>query len=135
MDQIVNVLQCTATTAAGLGNFTAIGNGSLLAADTTLATLNSEITGDGLARVFDTLGTYTATTTTGTDAVQRITNQFTYTGSQSDNVISQAGLFNSTSGADAAFALKNFPSNVTMNNGDQLTVKWDISISGSDAVS
>jgi len=42
--------QCTATTAAGLGNFTAIaiGNGSLLAADTTLDTLNSEITGDGL---------------------------------------------------------------------------------------
>jgi len=44
-------------------------------------------------------------------------------------------LFNSTSGADAAFALKNFPSNVTMNNGDQLTVNWDITISGSDAVS
>jgi len=129
--------QCTATTAAGLGNFTAIaiGNGTLLAADTTATGLNSEITGDGLARVFGTLGTYTATTTTGTDAVQRITHQFTYSGSQSGNVISQAGLFNSTSGADAAFALKNFPSNVTMNNGDQLTVNWDITISGSDAVS
>ena len=129
--------ECPAGTAAGLGNFTAIaiGNGTLLAADTTANSLNSEITGDGLERVFGTLGTYTATSGSGTDAVQRITNQFTYTGSQANNVISQAGLFNSTSGADTAFALKNFPSNVTMNNGDQLTVNWDITISGSDTTS
>lgn len=130
--------ECNATSPTNLGTFTAIavGNGSLLAADTTATSLNSEITGDGLARVFGSLGTYTATSGTGTDATQRITNQFTYTGSQAGNVISQAGLFNSTSvGTDTAFALKNFPANVTMNNGDQLTVNWDITISGSDAVS
>ena len=130
--------ECNAASATGLGTFRAIavGNGSLLAADTTANALNSEITGDGLERVLGSLGTYTATSGTGTDATQRITNQFTYTGSQAGNVISQAGLFNSTTvGTDIAFALKNFPSNVTMNNGDQLTVNWDITISGSDAVS
>lgn len=130
--------ECPAATKTDIGNYTTIGigNGSLLAADTTAQALNSEITGDGLARALGTLGTYTATSGTGTDATQRITKQFTYTGSQSGNVISQAGLFNSTTiSSDSTFALKNFPSNVTMNNGDQLTVNWDITVSGSDAVS
>lgn len=129
--------ECNAASPTGLGTFRAIavGNGTALAADTTATELNSEITGDGLERVLGTLDTYTATSGTGTDATQRITNQFTYSGSPG-NEINQAGLFNSTTvGTDTAFALKNFPSTVTMNPGDQLTVNWDITISGSDAVS
>jgi len=134
---------CTAQTAGALGKFTAIGigNGSLLAGTTLNTALNGETTatangGDGLLRAFGTLGGFTNSTNDSDPAIQRITHQFTYNGSQSGNVISQAGLFNQTTVlGTGVFALKNFPSNVTMNNGDQLTVNWDITIDGSDAIS
>ena len=132
---------CTAGTAAALGKYTVIGisNGSALA-DTTLNTaLPAEITGDDLEAVAGTLGTFTNSTADSDPAIQRISNQFTYdsAASQTGNTINAAGLFNQTSiGADrGVFALKNFPSSVTMNPGDQLTVNWDITIDGSDDIS
>jgi len=47
-----------------------------------------------------------------------------------------AGLFNSTTAGATSetFALKNFPSPVPMQNGDQLTVNWDISVVGGGAL-
>jgi len=133
---------CTAGTASGLGKYTVIGisNGSALAATTANTVLPAEITvGDGLNAVAGSLDTFTNSTGNSDPAVQRITNQFTYssTASQTGNVINAAGLFNQTElGADrGVFAMKNFPSSVTMNPGDQLTVNWDITIDGSDAVS
>lgn len=133
---------CTAGDAAGLGKYTVIGlsNGSALA-DTTLNTvLPDEITvGDGLNAVAGSLDTFTNSTADSDPAIQRITNQFTYSSSasQTGNVINAAGLFNQTGlGADrGVFAMKNFPSSVTMNPGDQLTVNWDITIDGSDDIS
>ncbi|MCV0365639.1 MAG: hypothetical protein K5798_00035 [Nitrosopumilus sp.] len=132
---------CTAGTADGLGKYTVIGisNGSSLAATTANTVLPAEITvGDGLNAVAGTLGTFTNSTANSDPAVQRISNQFTYDSgaSQTGNQINAAGLFNQTAtGADrGVFALKNFPSTVTMNPGDQLTVNWDITIDGSDAV-
>ncbi|MCV0410646.1 hypothetical protein [Nitrosopumilus sp.] len=133
---------CTAATASGLGKYTVIGisNGSALAATTANTVLPAEITvGDGLNAVTGTVGTFTNSTADSDPAVQRISNQFTYSASatQTGNIINAAGLFNQTAlGADrGVFALKNFPSSVTMNPGDQLTVNWDITIDGSDAVS
>ncbi|KAF6248195.1 hypothetical protein C6990_01805 [Nitrosopumilus sp. b3] len=133
---------CTAGTASALGKYTVIGisNGSALV-DTTLNTvLPAEITvGDGLNAVAGSLGTFTNSTADSDPAIQRITNQFTYSSSatQTGNTINAAGLFNQTGlGADrGVFALKNFPSSVTMNPGDQLTVNWDITIDGSDDIS
>ena len=122
--------------ATGIGNFTAIavGNGTLLDTNRALAALTGEVTGDGLQRKFGTLGTWTPSSNSTAGALQRITASFTYTGTQTSNPINQAGLFNSTSGADFAFALKNFPSTVSMNPNDSLTVNWDITISGTDPV-
>lgn len=133
---------CTAGDASGLGKYTVIGlsNGSSLASGTANTLLPAEITvGDGLNAVAGTLGTFTNSTADSDPAVQRIQNVFTYSSSatQTGNQINAAGLFNQTAtGADrGVFALKNFPTAVTMNPGDQLTVNWDITIDGSDAVS
>jgi len=132
---------CTAPNAAGLGKYTVIGisNGSALAATTLNTVLPAEITvGDGLNAVAGTLGTFTNSTANSDPAIQRISTQFTYSASatQTANPINAAGLFNQTGlGADrGVFALKNFPSSVSMNPGDQLTVNWDITIDGSDGV-
>ena len=132
---------CTAGTATALGKYTVIGisNGSALAATTANTVLPAEITvGDGLNAVAGSLSTFTNSSANSDPAVQRITTQFTYSSSatQTANPINSAGLFNQTAlGADrGVFALKNFPSSVSMNPGDQLTVNWDITIDGSDAV-
>lgn len=133
---------CTAATATSLGKYTVIGisNGSALADTTANTVLPAEITvGDGLNAVTGTLGTFTNSTADSDPAVQRISNQFEYSGTatQTGNIINAAGLFNQTAlGADrGVFALKSFPSAVTMNPGDQLTVNWDITIDGSDDIS
>jgi len=132
---------CDAATAGVLGKYTVIGlgNGTALAKNTALTDLSGEILasggngGDGLSRTTGTLDPITAATTNATSATQRIFAVFSYNGSLANNAINQAGLFNSTSpSTDSTFALKNFPSAVSMNNGDQLTVNWDITISGSN---
>ena len=134
---------CTSGTASALGKYTVIGisNASQTLADTTKNTvLPGEITvGDGLNAVAGELSTFTNSTNDSDPAIQRIFNQFTYSASASEtgNTIRAAGLFNQTTlGADrGVFALKNFPSAVSMNPGDQLTVNWDITIDGSDDIS
>lgn len=125
---------CTDTTP---GPYTVIGlgNGTALAGSTSQLLLNGETTGDGLQRATGSLGAFTNATADSAPAIQRITNVFTYSGSQAANPINQAGLFNTTSGTTSTFALKNFPSAVSMNSGDQLTVNWDITIDGTDGYS
>jgi len=129
---------CTSANAAALGKYTVIGvgNGSALAATTLNTVLNGESVGDGLTAATGTLGAFGNSTANSDPASQNINFQFAYIGSQASNPISQAGLFNSTTiGADrGVFALKNFPSIVTMNSGDLLTVNWDITIDGSDDI-
>jgi len=103
--------------------------------------LTSEIeSGDGLTRADGALTGESqleaATGVTGDVSKTLITAEFTYTGTQTGNPVQAAGLFNSTTVAnDSVFALKNFPSVVNMNNGDKLTVNWEISISGTDSTS
>ncbi len=146
---------CTATLLFGINNTScahydgnigkyrviAVSNGTALVADNTQTSFSGELNGtnngDGMERANGAITNITPATGTSADTSDvRIFKQFTYTGSQAGNVIRAAGLFNSTDLAeDSVFALKNFPSAVTMNNGDQLTVNWDISISGSDAIS
>jgi hypothetical protein len=125
---------CTDTT-PGPYNVIGLGNGTALSGSTSQLLVNGETTGDGLARVTGTLGTFTNATADSAPAVQRISTVFTYSGSQASNPINQAGLFNTTSGTTSTFALKNFPSTVNMNSGDQLTVNWDITIDGTDTYS
>ncbi len=99
-------------------------------------TLAGEITsGLGLDRSAAT--SVTATTTAGganPDNVARIANTFTYTGGPAQGV-SGAGLFNQTAIGGAIFAAKDFPSGVTLQTNDQLTVNWDITISGTETFS
>ncbi len=102
--------------------------------------MTNEITeiGNGVERavgtVSQTVGVSGFTNATANEAsvTQRISNQFTYTGSESANVIREAELFNETAGGLGVFAMKNFPSQVSLNNGDQLTVNRDIIISSTD---
>lgn len=125
---------CTDTT-PGPYNVIGLGNGTALSGSTSQIALNGETTGDGLQRATASLGTFTNATADSAPAIQRLTKIFTYSGSQTSNPINQAGLFNTTSGTTSTFALKNFPSAVSMNSGDQLTVNWDITIDGSDGYS
>ena len=121
----------------------AISNGTAFASGNTQTFFSSEMNStsnaEGMDRATGT-ATFTAPATTGTgdSADVRISKQFTYDGSQASNVMTAAGLFNSTvfndDTNDSVFAMKNFPSSVTMNPGDQLTVNWDISIAGTDAI-
>lgn len=95
--------------------------------------LTGELTGNGLDRV--SASSVTATTEAAGAAgvnVARITNTFTYTGGPAQGVIG-AGLFNQTTLVGSAiFAAKDFPSSVTLNTSDQLTVNWDITTSGTE---
>ena len=120
-------------TVIGLGNTTSLGGG------TEIDSLPSEITGAtayGLERKSGTVGTFTNATAHSSTATQRISATFTWNGGDTNTVLN-AGLFNSTTAGATSetFALKNFPSSVPMQNGDQLTVNWDISIDGTDAYS
>ncbi len=99
-----------------------------------ILTLPTELTADGLARA---AGTVTSTTTAAGAAgtnVARIANTFTYSGG-SAQAVAAAGLFNQTAIGGAIFAAKDFPSSVTLNTNDQLTVNWDITISGTELFS
>ena len=113
------------------GTFTniALKAASLGAPGQDILTLPTELTADGLARA---AGTVTSTTTAAGAAgtnVATISNTFTYTGGPAQGVAA-AGLFNQTALAGSAiFAAKDFPSSVTLNTNDQLTVNLDITTS------
>jgi len=134
---------CGAASSSGLGKYTFIGLGNTtsLSGGTEIKTLPSEVVDSpvlGLERKAGTLGTFTNATASGASATQRISATFTWNGASTNTVLA-AGLFNTTYSATPAnyetFALKNFPSSVAMNPGDQLTVNWDISISGTNPYS
>jgi len=127
----------------GYYNVIALGNGTAFVTDDNTKTgLTAEITGNGLARSDGTnvvsMQGSGATGATGGSAVTRIQNTFTYSTATAtnSNTITNAGLFNSTTpSAVGVFALKALPgSGVTMNPGDQLTVNWDITLTGSDDI-
>ena len=130
---------CDAGSATGLGKYTVIGLGNTtsLAGSTTIKALPTEINDNGITRTTGTLGTFTNATANGASATQRISATFTWNGGTTNTVLA-AGLFNSTSTTLAeyeTFALKNFPNSVVLSTGDQLTVNWDISISGTNPFS
>ncbi len=72
-------------------------------------------------------GTITWTNSTGGSfQTTLISAQFTNTGAT--EVVNEAGLFNGTAGANTSmFAGNNF-SNVTLNNGDDITINWTFEI-------
>lgn len=126
-------------TTPGYYNVIALGNGTAFSSDdNTLTALNTEITGNGLARTDGTnvvSQQQAATGTTAGSSITRISNTYTYSSATASNTITNAGLFNSTSAPSGVFALKALPgSGVTMNVGDQLTVNWDITLTGSDDI-
>jgi len=142
-DTTANADKCGAFSDGNIGHYRviAIGNGTITSTDNTqtafTSEMNSTANAEGMNRSVGAASfTATATAATGDTADVRISNQFTYSGTQAGNQIKISGLFNSTdTTSDSLFALKNFPSPVSMNNGDQLTVNWDISIAGSDTTS
>ena len=112
---------CRAATASGLGNYNVIGvgNGTALPGGNKILELTNEIDGlNGIVRTVGTLGAYTNSTGDSGTATQRITAQFTWLGNSAD--VNQAGLFNQTTinAASSTFALKDFPSTVSMNTDD-----------------
>jgi len=130
---------CTDTTPGtytviGLGNTTALQGGTI----TTGVDLPSEIADCGLARntatsIVETQGAQTANADDST-AITTLSRTFTW--DCTTNAVLSAGLFNSTTIAnDSVFAMKDFPTAVNMALGDQLTVNWEITIDGSNAMS
>ncbi len=123
----------------GVYNVIGIGNGTFTGNNQSVD-LAEEPTGDGLARAEATSASVESEIETASDAAGDVSKtlisaEFTYTGSQAGNPISEAGLFNQTGITDdSAFAIKKFPSVVNMNNQDKLTVNWEISISGTDSI-
>ncbi len=102
--------------------------------------LPSELTAAGLYRQDVTAGNGTISIPTeasgaASDAVARVSNTFQFSAAGPQTVLAAALLNSTTTTADALFAMKNFPSSVTLNLNDQLTVNWDITISGTDAFS
>lgn len=96
------------------GNYIAVSNDAAApaAGDTTLA---SEITTNGLARA---QGTYAHTASTASYTIQKV---FSATGTQASQ---KTGLFNASSVGTMIF--ENTYTQVTVNNGDTLTVTWTI---------
>ena len=115
-------------------NVVGIGNGTELTENTTATALIGEITDNNMARAnaVVTVSQVSAATTDEGNAVARVSAVFTWQGGTT-NTVNQAGLFNQTAiSGDSTFAIKDFPSAVAMNTNDQLTVNWDITISGSN---
>ena len=109
-------------------------NGTLV--DNTHTDLPGELvnaTEAGLGRSLSTVSQVaTATGASADTADLQVSHTFVYTDADSQNILA-AGLVNSTdSDTSSIFAAKNFGSAVTLNQNDQLTVNWDISISGTD---
>ncbi len=114
---VFNVIALTNTAAAGVDDLV----------------LTGELTADGLGRL--AAASVAATTTAaglGVDNITRLSQTFTFTAVGPQGV-SGSGLFNQTTLAGSAiFAQKDFPSSVSLNQNDQLTVNWDITTSGND---
>lgn len=105
----------TSTQAASC-NYIALSNDATApsASDTTLA---SEIATNGLSRA---QGTYAHTSGTASFTIQKV---FSATGTQASQ---KTGLFNASSSGTLCF--ENTYTQVTVNNGDTLTVTWTINI-------
>jgi len=54
-----------------------------------------------------------------------IKHTFSYSNTSTSQLVTSAALFNT---ANSVFAIKNFPSAVTLNSGDDLTVTWSITL-------
>ncbi|MDE1725783.1 MAG: hypothetical protein KGH89_00785 [Thaumarchaeota archaeon] len=101
---------------------TSVGTGT--ATDTTLS---GELTTNGLARTSGTVTANQVATGTTTSAIAQVANTFTYSGTTAQSVAA-AGLFDAASTGNM-FAERAFGSAVTLNQNDQLTVQWQITLS------
>ena len=117
-------------------NYIALGNGSgNVDPVSTDKTLDTEITGNGLARTQGTVTFGTNSSGANAAAIVTIENTFTAAGTSTANGINidESGLFNVTSGnldTEGVFAIQAFPSTLNLNNDDSLTVEWQITIGG-----
>ena len=60
-----------------------------------------------------------------TDERVDIAHTFSYSGTTGSQTVTSAALFNT---ANSVFAMKDFPSAVSLNQGDDLTVTWQITL-------
>lgn len=117
---------CTGAITGGSFTVMALGTGTNGNTKSDTA-LNVETSATGLARVAAT--TVNATAATGSAGAKvSLSNTFTNT-SGGTVVISEAGLFNSTSRtSDGMFAEEPVSPSISLNNNDALTVKWTITL-------
>lgn len=123
---------CTGAITEGF-RYIAIGNSSTAAnsADTGLGAEYSAGSGvPSLAAKFSTI-TWTNSTGSGTGTTAQAVMAATFTnGNTNPQVVRESGLFNGTNAAtNGMFARQTF-SDITMNNGDSLTVQWTINVGG-----
>ncbi|CAE6488749.1 conserved exported hypothetical protein [Candidatus Nitrosotenuis uzonensis] len=118
---------CTGAITEGF-RYIAIGNSStaVTSADTGLG---AELTASGLGAKFSTI-TWTNSTGSGSGTTAQAVMAATFTNSGSTQAVRESGLFNGTNAStNGMFARQTF-SDITMNNGDSLTVQWTINIGG-----
>ncbi|MEM4251890.1 MAG: hypothetical protein QXE84_00020 [Candidatus Nitrosotenuis sp.] len=124
---------CTGANTAGY-RWIAIGNGSaaVTSADTRLDVPYTAANGvPSLASKFSSI-IWTNSTGSGTGTTAQVVMSASFTnGNTNAQVVRESGLFNATSTdpARGMFARQTF-SDITMNNGDSLTVQWTINIGG-----
>lgn len=125
------------TTDPGTYRWIALDDTSVTTLDSNSTALVSELAVNGLSRaVADSVTVQTESKEAGASTqVVRISKTFTHTAVGPQTVLA-AGLFNMTLDTtnESMFAGKDFPS-VSLGLNDQLTLNWDITISGSDATS
>lgn len=134
-----SVDQCNGAQTAGSFDIIAVDNTASLAGNmdlTSNATVN-QVRTNGFTPVDDSTVSITqvadGTTSAEVDGIVRISKTFTATGTET---IFGASLINSTTTSYGLFAYKDFSGgSITLNNLDQLTVNWDITINGGGAES
>jgi len=92
-------------------------------ADLTNGQFSNQLTGSLAKSTSNTITEGVAASGTGSERID-IAHTFSFTGGSSQTVTSAALMNTSVS----IFAIKNFPSAVSLNNGDDLTVTWQITL-------
>jgi len=94
-------------------------------ADLIDATYTPQLTTFGLAKsASNTVTQGAASSGTGSQRID-IAHTFSYSGTSASQLVTSAALMNASV---SIFAIKNFPSAVTLNAGDDLTVTWQITL-------
>jgi len=94
-------------------------------ADLNNAGYTPQLTLNGLAKsTSNTVTQGAASSGTGSQRID-IAHTFSYSGTSASQLVTSAALMNTSV---SIFAIKNFPSAVTLNAGDDLTVTWQITL-------